>query len=821
MSHQAPPSESLLSQRNVRLALAVFVLLTGVYLFTYSGVYLSNDETGLFDATESFARRGNTHVTYDLNVRRVRDYVIGTQPDTPLVDSEPLHILLAAPLFLIAEALPGIGMVHTVWLLNVLVCAGVGSLVLLFARALGYSAGVSTSAALLFGLGTIVWPYSKAFFREPVLMLLLFGAALCLYVWRARWRSLAGWVWFGLFVMLMIMALLTKEAAMMSIPIFVVLALPRVSLRRGWGRVAGLGLLIVVVAGISFFALNSVLEIVAVPRTYDPIARLSSVQGNEAFIIQALGGYLFSPGRSMFVFSPVLVLGIPGAVMLARQRRWRSLLVVLMTLLVFVGGYAVLRHENWFGGLAWGPRYLVPATPFLMLAVLPVLDAFEARRLPVWARWVVVGVLVLAVWVQLNGVLVSQNTYFEYLETRPEFPWLEGTWQLGLTPLAVLPGLMRQTPLDFAWLRVGWSAVLFPLGAISLVLLGAGGLVYWFRDQSQAQSRRNWLATGLLPLAVLVVLYGGLRSIYYDPAYYGDFVPLQDLLNQMEDNLQQDDILVLSNPEYRDFMMNYYRGDALVYTMRLALGEQPSPEQPPRLVSSNPDMLIEPRYTLFLDSLPEYTGRVWVLNNTGPFSTFSVRPVEWYMVRHYFPLQTLETSDNTRLIAFDVVADAPPDPAMRWPDHLADAQFGEAVTLVGYDNPSPRVRVGPYQPPDQGADGYGPGMSVPISLLWRAEAVPASDYNVGLFVVGEQGTVVEQHTAPQGGFRPMNTWQPGDIVRDNHALRLPADLPPGRYEIWVKVYAWQTGEPLSVQGESATAEGTAALLMTFAVAPDS
>ncbi|MBN1963927.1 MAG: hypothetical protein JW910_04740, partial [Anaerolineae bacterium] len=130
-----------------------------------------------------------------------------------------------------------------------------------------------------------------------------------------------------------------------------------------------------------------------------------------------------------------------------------------------------------------------------------------------------------------------------------------------------------------------------------------------------------------------------------------------------------------------------------------------------------------------------------------------------------------------------------------------------------------RVRVGPFVGPEPGRDFVLPGEVVHLSLLWRALHVPASDYNVGVFVIAPDGRVVaEQHGPPQMSFMPMNEWLPGETVRDNHALQLPPDLTPGTYALWVKVYDWRQPEsPLTVAGRGAVSDGQAAQVATFTV----
>src|SRR5690606_38425013 len=115
---------------------------------------------------------------------------------TPLPDvgAEPLQILLAAPLYWLISHIPGVGLIHGVYLFNVLVSAAAGCVLYLYARTLGYAARVGVLAALLLAMGSIVWPYSKTFFQEPLALLLLLSAALLLEKWRASGYRAFGWL---------------------------------------------------------------------------------------------------------------------------------------------------------------------------------------------------------------------------------------------------------------------------------------------------------------------------------------------------------------------------------------------------------------------------------------------------------------------------------------------------------------------------------------------------------------------------------------------------------------------------------------------------
>ena len=46
---------------------------------------------------------------------------------------------------------------------------------------------------------------------------------------------------------------------------------------------------------------------------------------------------------------------------------------------------------------------------------------------------------------------------------------------------------------------------------------------------------------------------------------------------------------------------------------------------------------------------------------------------------------------------------------------------------------------------------------------------------------------------PAGGYFNSSLWQPGDIIPDPHTLLLPADLPPGEYQLAIGLYEPLTG----------------------------
>jgi len=103
--------------------------------------------------------------------------------------------------------------------------------------------------------------------------------------------------------------------------------------------------------------------------------------------VTTLAKLLFDPARGLFVFAPILLVAL---VALPRARRamtgeaFAALVIVPIALTIFYAGY-----PNWHGGWSIGPRYLVPAIPFLLFPLV-----FAANSI---VEWLALGASIAAV----------------------------------------------------------------------------------------------------------------------------------------------------------------------------------------------------------------------------------------------------------------------------------------------------------------------------------------------------------------------------------------------------------------------------------------
>jgi hypothetical protein len=102
-----------------------------------------------------------------------------------------------------------------------------------------------------------------------------------------------------------------------------------------------------------------------------------------------------------------------------------------------------------------------------------------------------------------------------------------------------------------------------------------------------------------------------------------------------------------------------------------------------------------------------------------------------------------------------------------------------------------------------------PGGVVRMAFQWRSPVPIEDSFKVFTHIVSPDGELVAQlDDIPGDGLYPTDTWEPGQPIVDRYAIRLPEDIPPGRYEVRVGLYDEASGLRLRVTaGEGDPLEG--------------
>jgi len=272
----------------------------------------------------------------------------------------------------------------TVMLLNPLLTAASGVLIFYLARRI-YPASLAATLALLYSLCTIAWYYAESAFSEPLVTLLLLAA---IYAVEHGHPAAAGTALGG-------MILTRQMALLLAVPV-AIWALTRVRQDEPGHLIRNAATLLVplAVGQLAVFGYNAY-------RFGDPLEYGYWGVGWDTPLLLGLYSQLLSPGKGMFVFMPVLLLGILGWPALGRIRcDWAWLILAL------VASHLVPHalYQDWAGGGGWGPRLLMPIVPLVLFPAGEIIRHWQTRRIGM----ILVGlVIALSLFIQALGVSVN------------------------------------------------------------------------------------------------------------------------------------------------------------------------------------------------------------------------------------------------------------------------------------------------------------------------------------------------------------------------------------------------------------------------------
>lgn len=176
-------------------------------------------------------------------------------------------------------------------------------------------------------------------------------------------------------------------------------------------------------------------------------------------IFEGLYGQLLSPGRSIFLYSPILLLPLFFWHKLKKDI-FPELLLLISLSLIYIPFYSTLRSFEektgfigyWSGELSWGPRYLLPLVPFGMLIVGHIYKYLTKKS----QLFFFYPLVVFGLYVSLLGTIVPFQTKLHGLETDI---YISGQHYTSFLYMNLLP---KFSPLLSHSKRLQYNLVLFP-----------------------------------------------------------------------------------------------------------------------------------------------------------------------------------------------------------------------------------------------------------------------------------------------------------------------------------------------------------------------
>src|SRR6266516_4707788 len=330
-----------------------FISLLLFYGITARGKLQASDEAAVFASGVSLATHG--HLAID-DLQWLQDHVnIGERgPDGHLYTKYFPGNIFGVALIYKLTARPNDQ--PYVWARE-LASSATGASWALCVNALWGAIGMTSLLVLLIGICSDWWYQARGLFSEVGAGAFLV-TGLCLMAYDKPYASSAA----------LALSILFRPTNILALPVWAVSA---------WRKPrAAIGSAIIVIAAGAFLCWFNYIRFGSI---------LNFGYASERFggpFFKNLEGVLFSPGRSPFVYSPILVLAIPGTWLLLRKQPILAL-ICLVVIAAYV--FTVARLFNWGGGTSWGARLVTPTVPLFGVLLAPTVDYIWKNKLLVVA----------------------------------------------------------------------------------------------------------------------------------------------------------------------------------------------------------------------------------------------------------------------------------------------------------------------------------------------------------------------------------------------------------------------------------------------------
>ncbi|MFX1519586.1 MAG: glycosyltransferase family 39 protein [Promethearchaeota archaeon] len=252
---------------------------------------------------------------------------------------------------------------------------------------------------IILAFGTTTWIYAKTFYAQSLSMFLNFFSIYTIIL-ATKYEKPAKYFLAGIVLGLAATVRLSNILLVIPILIYLILKFPKIEYFVLFivGTLPPLALLLLY----NFLCFdNPFITGYYYDLLYDYTSISSTFSTNP---LVGFHGLLFSPGRGLFVYSPVLILSVPGFFYFFKSHKDEAILFILsfIAILLFYSTYTW-----WHGGLAFGPRFLTDVIPLFVLPLGKTLEKFSSTKYFWILFYIILG---FSIFTQAIGALTSPLT---------------------------------------------------------------------------------------------------------------------------------------------------------------------------------------------------------------------------------------------------------------------------------------------------------------------------------------------------------------------------------------------------------------------------
>jgi hypothetical protein len=411
-----------------KLVLLLFVFFFLINILSSGGHFDWWDGPEAFLVTESMALKHTAKLDPTVpSVKDLRFYVNytvysnsalqgGSLSDPKTIKLEPVYtvrsLLLSAvgvPFYFLGLFLSVSPVITVALFVNPLIISLTALVIFCVSLEVNRSKRIAFLLSVIFSFCSFIWPYNTTFWVQPLQGLTLASATffllkvrhynksfLCHYtiLRNGRRKILFGGL-AGLFLGLSVFA---HPTSLIFVPAFLAYSFFSVMKRNKKSFVFFVGIIVIVlffVGLVNYVRFGSFTEF-----GYGYFSSLASHNGWRGLV-----GLLVSPGAGLIFYFPLAVLLPLGAKYLYKDHRALFFLCIYIIISnwIYVGTLSFGTEPTaWSGGIAWGPRYLIPVLPFMIIMLGSIFLHMKKRVL---LKSISISLCVAGFFVNFAGVL--------------------------------------------------------------------------------------------------------------------------------------------------------------------------------------------------------------------------------------------------------------------------------------------------------------------------------------------------------------------------------------------------------------------------------